>query len=65
MRQVKLFKGVEMELSVLETEVNQWIETNGVAVHQITGTIAPQTHASKGQDRMSGSDLLIVVEYER
>ena len=64
MRQVKLFKGVEMELSALEAEVNAWIREQGATVHQISGNIAPQAHAHPGQDRMSGSDVLIVVEYE-
>ncbi len=65
MRQVKLFKGVERDLSTLEEDVNGWIQDNKVTVHKITGNIAPQESASKGQDRMSGSDVLIVVEYER
>ncbi len=65
MRQVKLFKGVEMELSNLDTEVNEWISKNKIQVHSITGNIAPQSSSSKGQERMSGSDVLIVVEYEK
>jgi hypothetical protein len=65
MRQLKLFKGVEMDLATLEGDVNGWIQKNKVTVHKITGNIAPQAATSKGQDRMSGSDVLIVVEYER
>lgn len=63
MRQVKLFKGVEMDMATLESQVNQWIEKSGVEVTQITGNIAPQAHTSPGQDRMSGSDVIIIVEY--
>lgn len=64
MRQVKLFKGVEMELSALEAEINAWIREHGATVHQISGNISPQSHAHPGQDRLSGSDVLIIVEYE-
>ncbi|QDT30849.1 hypothetical protein [Thalassoglobus polymorphus] len=65
MRQMKLFKGVEMEISALETEVNEWIQENGIAVISISGNITPQSHSSRGQERMSGSDILIIVEYEK
>jgi len=65
MRQVKLFKGIEAEVSILEKEVNTWIRESGVAVHRISGNIAPQSHGSgTGQQRFAPSDVLIVVEYE-
>ena len=65
MRQVKLFKGVEAEIKTLESEINSWIEKNQIQVIAISGTIAPQAHSTPGQDRMSGSDLLMIVEYEK
>ncbi|WP_417848140.1 hypothetical protein [Thalassoglobus sp.] len=65
MRQMKLFKGVEMEISTLETEVNEWIQENGIDVISISGNITPQSYSSRGQERMSGSDILIIVEYEK
>lgn len=65
MRQVKLFKGVEVELSALEHEVNEWIRDNKVAVARITGTIAPQSGNRPASPSGSvPSDVLIVVEYE-
>lgn len=64
MRQIKLFKGVEMDLAAIETAVNSWIQDQSIQVHKITGNIAPQTQAESGINRMSGSDILIIVEYE-
>lgn len=64
MRQIKLFKGVEMDLAAIETAVNSWIQDQNIQVHKITGNIAPQTQAESGINRMSGSDILIIVEYE-
>ncbi|MDB4439740.1 hypothetical protein N9153_02320 [Planctomicrobium sp.] len=65
MRQVKLFKGVEMDLTALEEQVNQWVKKSGVEVQQVTGNIAPQANSNPGQERMSGSDVLIIVEYTK
>ena len=65
MRQVKLFKGIEVEIKSLEQEVNSWIEENQVNVVSIDGMMSPQAHSTAGQDRMSGSDVLVVVVYEK
>ena len=67
MQQLKLFKGVEAEVSQLETEVNNWIRENGIRVVSIQGNIAPQTVSdSKAESvrRFAPSDVLIVVTYE-
>ena len=65
MRQIKMFKGIESELSTLEAEVNQLIAKKRVRVVQISGNIAPQSQAdTKGVSRFPGSDVLIIVEYE-
>lgn len=66
MHQIKLFKGVEKELAQLEEEVNQWIRKHRekIKVKEVKGNIAPQAHATPGQEKMSGSDVLIIVEYE-
>lgn len=65
MRQIKLFKGIESELSTLEAEVNQWIAKNKIRVVQISGNIAPQSPVdTKAVSRFPGSDILIIVEYE-
>lgn len=65
MRQVKLFKGIEAEIKALESEVNSWIEQNSIHVVGITGTISPQSQSTPGLERMSGSDILMIVEYEK
>jgi len=69
MRQVKLFKSVEAEISSLEAEINQWIRKSGANVVQIHGNIAPQSAASNpgsgtGVTRFAPSDILVIVEYE-
>ena len=65
MRQIKLFKGIEVELTSLEQEVNGWIRQTQADVLHITGTISPQSGAkSTPQQRYAPSDVLIVVEYE-
>ncbi len=64
MRKIKIFKGVETDLSTLEAEVNQWIEAEGIELVSVTGNIAPQTHLPNAPDSFSVSDVLIVVTYE-
>ena len=41
MQQVKLFKTIEGELSVLEKEFNDWVRQSGVRILSVTGNIAP------------------------
>lgn len=70
MRQVKLFKGLERELGVLEAEVNDWIRRSGARVVGITGNIAPQSEtpgpAAKGlgKSQFAPSDVILIVLYE-
>jgi hypothetical protein len=64
MRQVKLFKGIESEASVLEREVNAWIKEYQIDVVRISASIAPQSPGPAAKDRFAPSDLLIVVEYQ-
>ena len=69
MQQVKLFKGLESELSKLEAEVNDWIRDSGARVLSISGNIAPQSEAPEGKRGGLGSgfapsDIVLVVLYE-
>lgn len=64
MRKIKIFKGVETELTQLEAEVNQWIEAEGVELVSVTGNIAPQTHLPNAPDTFSVSDVFLVLTYE-
>ena len=71
MQQVKIFKGVETDLQVLEGEVNQWLIKTGVRVVNLFGNIAPQTmeitdsRSRLGRSAFGASDILIVVVYEK
>ncbi len=64
MRKVKIFKSVESELSALESDINQWIESEGVELVSIAGNIAPQTHLPTAPDTFSVSDVLVILTYE-
>ena len=67
MQQIKIFKGIESELSELEKRVNDWIKQSGARIANIFGNIAPQseTHASHGLSKAyTPSDILLVVVYE-
>ena len=70
MQQIKIFKGIESELTVLEREVNEWLVASGARVVQIFGNLAPQSipPTAKGSglstSEFAPSDALIVVLYE-
>jgi hypothetical protein len=70
MQQVKLFKGLESEISQLEGEVNAWIRQSGAKVLSLTGNVAPQTVKSGaasgglGQGAYPPSDLVLILLYE-
>ena len=64
-RKVKIFKGIETELSVLENEINSWLEANGAQLVSVTGNIAPQTGTATGGGTFSASDVLVIVVYEQ
>ncbi len=70
MQQVKLFKGLESDLSTLEGEVNAWIRQSGAKIVSITGNIAPQSEKSGaapgglGKGQFSPSDVILIVLYE-
>ncbi|GIW98678.1 MAG: hypothetical protein KatS3mg111_2011 [Pirellulaceae bacterium] len=64
MQKVKLFKGLESELTTLEQEINEWIEQSQARVISITGNIAPQTRSQSSMGSFGASDVLIIVHYE-
>ena len=65
-QRVKLFKGIESELSGLEKEINDWLEQSEARVVQIFGNIAPQTitEGKKTARTFDASDLFLAVLYE-
>ncbi len=70
MQQIKIFKGIEHELTALEEQVNAWLAESHVEVLQIVGNIAPQTTSSKQtasgltQGEFPPSDVMIIVLYK-
>jgi hypothetical protein len=70
MRKVKLFRGIENDLSTLENEINTWIVHSGVAVVSIQGNMTPQSApqvqhaASLTRGNFAPSDVLVIVLYE-
>ncbi len=68
MQQIKIFKGIESELSELENRMNGWLKQTGARVIQITGNIAPQsgvTEQSSLGKSYTPSDIVVIVLYEQ
>jgi hypothetical protein len=67
LHQIKLFKGIETELSSLEREINAWLKESGASVVSVMGNIAPQTpHAAHGPGvrTFTASDVFVAVLYQ-
>lgn len=66
MNKVKIFMSVESESTIMEKEINEWIESTGAKVISIQGNIAPQTPSSGGmiRDTFGSSDLFVIILYE-
>ena len=71
MHQVKIFKGIESEVALLEKQVNEWLAREAVRVISINGNIAPQSQPADdpgGTIRANPwppSDLMVIVHYEK
>jgi hypothetical protein len=71
MHQIKIFKGLESELSVLENEVNAWLAEEGGRVLQVVGNIAQQSITTMGKQiglsktDFVPSDVLLVMVYDK
>lgn len=70
MQQVKIFKGVEADITALEKEVNAWIRQSRAKVVSVTGNIAPQSETREstggglGKGAFPPSDVILIVLYE-
>ncbi len=68
MHQIKIFKGIESDVSGLERDIKAWLKESGTRVINIFGNIAPQTitdpEKAKGSRGFSPSDVLVVLLYE-
>tara|TARA_B100000482_G_scaffold70862_1_gene49834 strand:+ start:754 stop:975 length:222 start_codon:yes stop_codon:yes gene_type:complete len=72
MKLVKLFKGLEDEVGNLEKRINDWAESEGVKIVQVSSSIAAQSYnpssksGSSLQSNISAaSDILVTVLYEK
>lgn len=71
MQQIKLFKGVENNLTELEGEVNRWLADGRANVQAMFGNIAPQSKsADQGargltKSEFPPSDVLLILLYEK
>ena len=69
MQQIKIFKGIESDVSGLEQQINAWLRQSGARVVSITGNIAPQTDMENasggmGSSRFPPSDVVVILLYE-
>jgi hypothetical protein len=70
MYQIKIFKGLESNLSGLEKEVNAWLAETNARVVQIFGNMAPLSGERNEGNSLAAypyvaSDVLLVVLYEK
>ncbi|MBI4660149.1 MAG: hypothetical protein HY735_15020 [Verrucomicrobia bacterium] len=69
MHQIKIFKSLETDLSLLEKQVNSWLAESKVQVVNMFGNIAPQSPspdaATLTKSAHPPSDILLVVLYEQ
>ena len=71
MNQIKIFKGLENDLSALEQDVNAWLAETDSRVLNVFGNIAPQTmHPQAHGGGLSTtdfvpSDVMLVIVYDK
>ena len=72
MQRVKLFKGLECEVDRLEQQINDWAESEGLKILQVSSSISSQSYnpSAKSGSSLQGnigvsSDVLITVLYEK
>jgi hypothetical protein len=72
MQRIKLFKGLEGEVDILEKQVNDWAESEGAKILQVSSSIAAQSYNPSAKSGSSlqtnvtaSSDVLVTVLYEK
>ncbi len=72
MQRIKLFKGLEDEVDILEKQVNDWAESEGAKILQVSSSIAAQSYNPSAKSGSSlqtnvtaSSDVLVTVLYEK
>ncbi len=64
MQQIKIFKGVDSDMSELEREINRWMRKSGARVLSITGNISSHSTGNGPLNSFAASDILLIVLYE-
>jgi hypothetical protein len=69
MHQVKIFRGLESEVPLLEKQVNTWLAESRVKVVNMFGNMSPQSPSPTSSAALSGSafspsDIFLVILYE-
>ena len=69
MQQIKIFKGLESNLPLLEKEVNAWLGESRARVVQMFGNLAAQSGQRNETNSLAAypyvaSDVLLVILYE-
>ena len=70
MQQIKIFKGLEANLTAMEDDANAWLRQTGARVVGMSGNIAPQsakpgsTSGGLGQSPFAASDVVLFLLYE-
>lgn len=68
-QQIKIFKSIESDVSILESEINSWLGDSGAKVINVFCNIAPQTvksdSSATGSRAFIPSDVFMVVVYEK
>ncbi|TWT83743.1 hypothetical protein CA13_52100 [Planctomycetes bacterium CA13] len=65
MQQVKIFKGVDNEISELEQQMNRWMRKSGAKVISVTGNLTAQpAPTAGGMNSFAAGHLMLVVLYE-
>lgn len=71
MNQIKIFKGLENDLSTLEQDVNSWLAESDVRILNVFGNIAPQSMQPQAHGGglsttdFVPSDVMLVVVYDK
>ena len=65
MQQVKIFKGVDTEISDIEKQINRFLRKTGVTVLSITGNLAAQPGSANGpMNSFAGSDVMVIILFD-
>ncbi|QDT04319.1 hypothetical protein K227x_27090 [Rubripirellula lacrimiformis] len=65
MQQIKIFKGVDTEITELERQINRWMRKSGARVLSVTGNLSPQSGGGGGPlNSFAAGDVMVILHYE-